>query len=107
MKVIRLVFGIALLLVAGCGWLSNEVFFEGFGHVSGRLLLAGGPVKGALVYVQDVEGVWDSEMTGVDGRFRVAARAGRLRTLVAMWGDGVGCGVVWVGGFFLVRIIFM
>ena len=90
MKAIRLVFGMGLLLVAGCGWLSNEVYFEGFGHVSGRLLLAGGPVEGALVYVRDAEGVWDSEMTGVDGRFRVAARAGRSRTLVAMWGDGVG-----------------
>ena len=79
------------LLLAGCGLLSNDLFFDGVGQVSGTLLLNGLPVEGAVVFVPDAEdGVFERAASDADGRFMVRAWAGRGRTLLALWGSSMG-----------------
>ncbi len=79
------------LLLAGCGLLSNDLFFDGVGQVSGTLLLNGLPAEGAVVFVPDAEdGVFERASTDAEGRFMVRAWAGRGRTLLALWGSSMG-----------------
>jgi len=79
------------LFVAGCGLLSNDLFFDGVGQVSGTLLLNGLPAEGAVVFVPDAEdGVFERASTDAEGRFMVRAWAGRGRTLLALWGSSMG-----------------
>ncbi|MBN2495515.1 MAG: hypothetical protein JXR96_13045 [Deltaproteobacteria bacterium] len=79
-----------LLGAPGCGYLSNDHFFDGVGAVRGRLLLDGGPAAGALVFVLDEEGVLEKVGTDEQGRFDLRARAGRERVLVGLWGAALG-----------------
>jgi len=77
----------ALLAFAGCDGLSNDVFLEGEGMVSGRLLLDGQPAGGVYLYVvghQDANAHSQS-----DGTFRLEVPAGE-QSIVADDGQGFG-----------------
>jgi len=77
------------LSAAGCGYLSNDPFFEGYGEIEGRLLAGGDPVPDALVFVQGDAG--RAVRTGPTGLFGLnTVEAGQGRRLVAMWGASLG-----------------
>jgi hypothetical protein len=76
-------------VLSSCGILSNDVFFEGYGSIGGRVLVDGETVSDALVFVMGEES--NTSLTGADGSFSLfGTEAGRELYLVAMWGPNLG-----------------
>jgi hypothetical protein len=77
-----------MLLVTGCGYLSNEAYWTGEGLVHGRVLVTGQPLVGAQVFV-----IGEPERmttTAADGSFEIVASAGTGKTLGVIWGASLG-----------------
>lgn len=80
---------ILVTVLSSCGVLSNDVYFEGYGSISGRILVDGDGASDAVVFVMGKE--TDFSMTEIDGTFSlVGTEAGRELNLVAMWGSDFG-----------------
>jgi hypothetical protein len=81
-----------LAAVAGCGYLSNDLFFSGEGVLRGRLTRDGAPAAGARLVVLGVgPGVPLAVATAdADGRFELVAPAGQGRRALILWGEGFG-----------------
>jgi hypothetical protein len=79
---------LGVLLLSGCGFLSNSYLFVGEGMLKGRLIVEGEPAANALIFVLgEPDGMVFSD---AEGRFSLVTSAGENKSLVVLWGSGFG-----------------